>query len=155
MKNYRELVRLVDGQDFAGAGALLATMEAEERLNRYETAFLWWAKYVTTLGESARSDLAQMRRALERAVSSEEACTCRMVVRSRAAERLVVLHAQASDIAAAMAMFERLRDKAAEFADGGSCNCGLGEQIHGLLAVRRGPATGVRGDAGARREQTA
>ena len=116
VKNYQQLVRLVDGQDFAGAAALLATMEAEERLNRYETAFLWWAKYVY-LSRASSSDLVQMRRALERAVGGEEDMYLSMDQFVAAAERLVVLHAQAADIAAAMAMFERLRDKVAEFAE--------------------------------------
>jgi TonB family protein len=116
VKNYRQLVRLVDGQDFEGAAALLATMEAEQRLSRYETAFLWWAKYVY-LSRTSSSDLAQMRRALERAVGGEDDMYLSMDQFVAAAERLVVLHAQAADIAAAMATFERLRDTVAEFAE--------------------------------------
>jgi TonB family protein len=115
VKNYQQLVRLVDGQNFEGAAALLATMEAEQRLNRYETAFLWWAKYVY-LSRVSSPDLAQMRRALERAVGSDEDMYLSMDQFVAAAERLVVLHAQGSDIAAAMATFERLRDTVAEFA---------------------------------------
>ena len=116
VRNYQQLVRLVDGQDFEGAAALLAAMEAEQRLSRYETAFLWWAKYAY-LSRTSPSDLAQMRRALERAVGSEEDMYLSMDQFVAAAERLVVLHAQASDIAAAMATFERLRDTVAEFAE--------------------------------------
>jgi hypothetical protein len=115
VKDYQQLVRLVERQDFEGAAALLAAMEAEPRLSRYETAFLWWAKYVY-LSRTSPSDLAQMRRALERAVGSEEDMYLSMDQFVAAAERLVVLHAQASDIAAAMATFERLRDTVAEFA---------------------------------------
>jgi TonB family protein len=114
VKNYQQLVRLVDAQDFQSAGALLAEMEAEERINRYETAFLWWAKYVY-LSRTSPADTAQMRRALERAVGSEEDMYLSMGQFVAAAERLVVLHAQASDIAAAIATFERLRDAVAEF----------------------------------------
>lgn len=112
--NYRQLVRLVDAQDFQAAGALLAEMEAAERLNRYETAFLWWAKYVY-LSRTSASDFAQMRRALERAVGDEEDMYLSMDQFVAAAERLVVLHAQALDIAAAIGMFERLRDAVADF----------------------------------------
>ncbi len=109
MRNYQQLVRLVDGQDFQGAGVLLAAMEADQRLNRYETAWLWWAKYVY-LSRTGSSDVAEMRRALERAVGSEDDMYLSMDQFVAAAERLVVLHAQALDIASAIAMFERLRD---------------------------------------------
>jgi TonB family protein len=111
-KSYRQLVELVDAQDFARAAELLAEMEAE-RLNRYETAFLWWAKYVY-LSRTSPTDLAQMRRALERAVGDEEDMYLSTDQFVAAAERLVVLHAQAADIAAAINMFERLRDTVAE-----------------------------------------
>lgn len=116
VKNYQQLVRLVDTQNFEGAAALLAEMEAEERLNRYETAFLWWAKYVY-LSRTSSSDVAQMRRALERAIGSEEDMYLSMEQFVAAAERLVVLHAQARDISAAIGMFERLRDAVAELAE--------------------------------------
>jgi hypothetical protein len=59
-----------------------------------------------------------MRRALERAVGSEDQdMYLSMEQFVAAAERLVVLHARAADIAAAIAMFERLRDAVAEFAE--------------------------------------
>jgi TonB family protein len=116
VKDYQQVVRLVDGQDFEGAAALLAAMEAAQRLSRYETAFLWWAKYAY-LSRTSPSDLAQMRRALERALGSEEDMYLSMDQFVAAAERLVVLHAQASDIAAAMATFERLRNTVAKFAE--------------------------------------
>jgi len=115
VRNYQQLVRLVDAQDFAAAGALLAEMESEERMNRYETAFLWWAKYVY-LSRTAPAEVAQMQRALERAVGDEEDMYLSMDQFVAAAERLVVLHAQARDIAAAIGMFERLRDTVADFA---------------------------------------
>jgi hypothetical protein len=114
VKNYQQLVRLVDRQDFDGAAVLLAAMEADQRMNRYETAWLWWAKYVY-LSRASSSDLAQMRRALERAVGSEEDMYLSTDQFVAAAERLVVLHAQALDIAAAIAMFERLRETVAKF----------------------------------------
>ena len=112
VKSYRQLVELVDAQDFARAAELLAELEAE-RLNRYETAFLWWAKYVH-LSRTRPTDFAQMRRALERAVGDEEDMYLSTAQFVAAAERLVVLHAQAADIAAAIDMFERLRDTVAE-----------------------------------------
>jgi TonB family protein len=116
VKDYRQLVGLVDGKDFEGAAALLAKMEAEEQLNRYETAWLWWAKYVY-LSRASSADHPQMRRALERAVGSEDDMYLSMEQFVAAAERLVVLHAQAGDIAAAIDMFERLRDAVTKFAE--------------------------------------
>jgi len=114
VRNYQQLVRLVDGQDFEGAAVLLAAMEADQRMNRYETAWLWWAKYVY-LSRASSSDLAQMRRALERAVGSEEDMYLSTDQFVAASERLVVLHAQALDVAAAIATFERLREIVAKF----------------------------------------
>ena len=77
---------------------------------------LWWAKYVY-LSRTSPSDAAQMRRALERAVGADEEDMCLSMAQFvAAAERLVVLHAQASDIAAAIATFERLRDAVAKAA---------------------------------------
>jgi hypothetical protein len=116
VKNYQQLVRLVDAQNFQGSAALLAEMEAEDRINRYETAFLWWAKYVY-LSRTSSADVAQMRRALERAIGSDEDMYLSMDQFVAAAERLVVLYAQARDISAAIAMFERLRDAVAELAE--------------------------------------
>jgi hypothetical protein len=71
---------------------------------------LWWAKYVY-LSRASSADFAEMRRALERAVGFEDMYLSpdQFVA---AAERLVVLHAQALDIASAIATFERLRDTA-------------------------------------------
>jgi TonB family protein len=110
VENYQELVRLVNGQDFQAAGALLAEMEADEGFNRYETAWFWWAKYVY-LSRASSTDVAEMRRALERAIGFEDVYLLPDHFVS-AAERLVVLHAQAFDIASAIATFERLRDAA-------------------------------------------
>jgi TonB family protein len=113
VRNYQRLVQLVDGQDFSSAAALLAEMEADRGLNRFETAWFWWAKYVY-LSRTSPTDVAEARRVLERAVGFEEQHLS-MPQFVAALERLVVLQAQALDFASAIAAFERLRDTVAGF----------------------------------------
>jgi hypothetical protein len=111
-RNYQRLVELIDGEDFSAAAALLAEMETDGGLNRFETAWFWWAKYVY-LSRTNPTDVAEARRTLERAVGfDEQYLSVPQFV--AALERLVVLQARALDLVPAMATFERLRDTVAE-----------------------------------------
>jgi len=113
---YRHIVRLIDDGDFAGAEPLITELEFGERMNLYEDAWFWWAKYVYLL-RSGSSDTEEMRRCLQRAVGYEvEYLTPEQFL--AAAERLVVLEARALDYSAAISTFERMRDaKTARRAD--------------------------------------
>jgi TonB family protein len=113
---YRRIARFINERDFAAAAPLIAELEFGERTNLYEDAWFWWSKYVY-LSTSGSVDTVEMRRSLQRAIGYEqEYLTPEQFV--AAAERLVVLHAQALDISAAIATFERLRDaKTARRAD--------------------------------------
>jgi TonB family protein len=108
VSKYRRIVRLINEKDFAAAEPLIAELEFGQRTNLYEDAWFWWAKYVY-LSSSGSTDTAEMRRSLQRAIGyEEEYLTPEQFV--AAGERLVVLHARALDIAAAIATYERLRD---------------------------------------------
>ncbi len=114
---FRRIARLINDRDFAAAEPLIAELEFGERASLYEDAWLWWTKFVY-LSTSGSSDTAEMRRCLQRAIGYEEEYLAPEQFVA-AAERLVVLHAQALDIAAAISTFERLRDAtAARRADG-------------------------------------
>lgn len=108
VNKYRRIARLIDAGDLEAAGELIKELEYGERTNLYEDAWFWWAKYVY-LAKAGSTDADEMRRCLQRAVGYEEEYL-RPDLFVSAAERLVVLQAQALDIAAAIAAFERLRD---------------------------------------------
>ena len=105
---YRRISRSINDDDFAAAEPLIAELEFGERNNLYEDAWFWWTKYVY-LAESGSTDTAEMRRCLQRAIGYEQEYLPpdQFVA---AAERLVVAHARALDVSAAIATFERLRD---------------------------------------------
>lgn len=108
VNKYRRIARFIDAGDLEAAGELITEIEFGERTNLYEDAWFWWAKYVY-LAKAGSTDTDEMRRCLQRAVGYEEEYLTPDLFVS-AAERLVVLQAQALDIAAAIAAFERLRD---------------------------------------------
>jgi TonB family protein len=109
VKTYQSLVELIDGQSFPKAAEILAELADNESLNRYETAWFWWAQFVY-LSRADPTDEAGMQRALERAIGDKQDRYLSPDQFVAAAERLVVLYARAADIGGAMSMFERLRD---------------------------------------------
>jgi len=108
VRKYRRAARLINDGDLQAAEPLVAELEFGERDNLYEDAWFWWLKYVY-LEATKSTDAEAKLQSLQRAVGYEqEYLTPDQFV--AAGERLVVAHAQALDLSAAIAAFERLRD---------------------------------------------
>jgi TonB family protein len=108
ISKYRRIVRATNDGDFAAAAELITELEFGERKNLYEDAWFWWTKYFY-LAASGSTDAAEMRRCLQRAIGYQQEYLAPDLFVA-AAERLVVAHARALDLSAAIATFERLRD---------------------------------------------
>jgi len=107
-KSYAAFSKALDSGDFATAETRLRQLEANEHINLYEEAWLWWMRYAY-LDATRSPDEAAKVDALEHAVD-RRGYYLEPNLLVEAARRLYLARATRLDVSSAIRIFEGLRD---------------------------------------------